>query len=439
MENSGRPLARQGGRRRWTRLVAAVATLLVAAPAAAQGPAGRGSGGTNAERWIEAPYVVLVSFDGFRSDYPDRGLTPNLERLALRGVRADALIPMFPTKTFANHYSIATGLSPGRHGIVANDFYDPAFNAGYRLRDRDAVEDGRWYGGEPIWVTAELQGMVTAAMFFVGTEAPVKGIQPTFWNRFDAAVSEDARIRQVLDWLALPAAHRPHLVTLYFERLDNDGHREGPESAGLNASLVVADSLVGRLLDGIDALPHGDRVHLVLVTDHGMAPLDREPVVLEDWVDLEGVRVITGGPIAQLHVNGDTAWARRLRDALSRAPGLTAYLPAEAPAGWRTARNPRFGDVLLVADEGVQIRRRDWPGERSRATHGWGPVPSMYGVFYAAGPGLRAGQRIPAFESIHIYPLLAELLGLEPARDIDGRLDVLRPILSPRGGDLYRR
>jgi hypothetical protein len=109
---------------------------------------------------------------------------------------------------------------------------------------------------------------------------------------------------------------------------------------------------------------------------------------------------------------------------------MTAYLPDETPPSWRTGRNPRFGDVLLVADEGVQIRRRDWPGERSPATHGWPPIPSMYGIFLATGPGIRAGTRVPAFENIDVYPLLAELLGLEPSREIDGSLDLLRPILK---------
>lgn len=388
-----------------------------------------GSGGSNEARWLSAPYVLLISFDGFRYDYLDRGITPNLARLAEAGVRADGLVPMFPTKTFSNHYSVATGLSPGRHGIVANSFYDRTFAATYRLSDRTAVEDGRWYGGEPIWVTAEMQGMVTAAMFFVGTEAPVKGIQPTFWNKFDADVPEDTRIRKVLDWLAMPAQGRPHLVTLYFERLDNAGHRYGPDSPELNAALAGADSLMGDILDGIAALPHGDSVHIVVVSDHGMSLYDEDPVVADDWADLSDVHVITSGPIGHVYVDGDTARAHALKVALDRAPGVAAYLPDEAPAEWRTDRNPRFGDVLLVADEGVQITRGNWPGERSPASHGWAPTQSMYGLFIAAGPRIRAGLRIPAFENVHIYPLLAEILGLLPATDIDGRLDVLRPVL----------
>lgn len=395
------------------------------APAEAQ----TGSGGSNAERWLGAPYVLLISFDAFRYDYLDRGLTPNFERLAQAGVRADGLIPMFPTKTFSNHYSVATGLSPGRHGVVANSFYDRTFDATYRLSDRTTVEDGRWYGGEPIWVTAEMQGMVSAAMFFVGTEAPVKGVQPTYWNKFDANVSEDTRIRKVLDWFAMPRESRPHLVTLYFERLDNAGHRYGPDSPELNVALAGADSLMGEILDGIAALPHGDSVHIVVVSDHGMSLYDRDPVIADDWADLSDVHVITSGPIAHLYVDGDTTRARALKEALDRAPGVAAYLPDETPPEWRTYRNPRFGDVLLVADEGVQVTRSGWPGERSAASHGWAPMQSMHGLFIAAGPRLRAGLRIPAFENINIYPLLAEILGLRPATDIDGRLDVLRHVL----------
>ncbi|MGD8277037.1 MAG: ectonucleotide pyrophosphatase/phosphodiesterase [Gemmatimonadota bacterium] len=421
-----------------------LAAILLAAGACAAPPvtmpaARHGSGGTNDARWLDAPYVVLVSFDAFRWDYPDRGLTPNLDRLAARGVRADALIPMFPSKTFANHYSIATGMSPGHNGIVANNFYDPAFDATYRLSDRSTVEDGRWYGGEPIWVTAEMQGMVTAAMFFVGTEAPVKGIQPTYWNKFDANVTEDTRIRTVLDWLGMPADKRPHLITLYFERLDNAGHWYGPDSPELNRALAGADSIVGRLMDGIDALPWGDRVNLVILTDHGMAPLDRPPVELEDWADLTGVRIMTAGPLAQLYVGGDTARARSLRDSLDRAPGMSAFLPDETPASWRTGRNPRFGDVLLVADEGVQIRRRGQTGERTPATHGWPPSRSMYGIFFTAGPGIRPGTHVPPFENIHVYPFLAALLGLEPAGGIDGTLDPLRPILTGPAANARRR
>src|SRR3954452_24032303 len=73
-----------------------------------------------------APILILISFDGWRWDYIDRLPAPNLKALAARGVRAKALLPSFPVLTFPNHYTIATGLSPEHHGIIANTMRDPA-------------------------------------------------------------------------------------------------------------------------------------------------------------------------------------------------------------------------------------------------------------------------------------------------------------------------
>lgn len=390
--------------------------------------------GINAQAHLDADYVVLISFDGFRFDYLDRGITPNFDRLAARGVRADALIPVFPTKTYTNHYSVATGLYAGRHGLVGNDFYDPDRDAYYRLRDRAAVEDGRWYGGEPIWVTAEKQGMVSAAMFFIGTEAPVQGIQPTYWNRYDHQLPDEIRVDRVLEWLAMPPARRPHMITLYFAVADDNGHWTGPESAELNAAVQHADSILGSLLDGIERLPHGDRVNLIIVSDHGMTR-SVGTVVLDDYADLEGVIVVDAGPIASLHFHGDTVRRDRVLHGLSAAPHLRAFARDRIPVEWGVRDNPRIGDILVVADEGWLLSRTGRRAGRNVATHGWAPSESMYGIFLAAGPGIRSAGRIPAFENIHIYPLMASLLGLRPNPDIDGRADVLAPILTGSSRD----
>ena len=97
--------------------------------------------------------------DGFRWDYPDKASTPNLDFIAANGVKAERLIPCFPTKTFPNHYSIATGLYIDNHGIVLNNFHSPEFGQDYNKGNRASVEDGKFYDGEPIWVTAEKQGV----------------------------------------------------------------------------------------------------------------------------------------------------------------------------------------------------------------------------------------------------------------------------------------
>ncbi|MBI4545616.1 MAG: alkaline phosphatase family protein, partial [Gemmatimonadetes bacterium] len=203
-----------GEHRRWRRRLSTAAApfllaLLALAQALACGPRpADGFRGNSSER----PYVIMVSFDGFRHDYLDRFELPNFRRVAQAGTRADALIPVFPAKTFPNHYSIATGLYPERHGLVGNEFYDPGLGATYRMRDRSAVQDGRWYGGEPIWVTAEKQGVVSAAYFWVGTEAPIQGVRPTYYRLYNARVPNEARVDTALAWLRLPPERRPHLL-----------------------------------------------------------------------------------------------------------------------------------------------------------------------------------------------------------------------------------
>ncbi len=178
----------------------------------------------------DAPYLILVLIDGFGWDFRQQADTPALDEIAARGVSAQALRPVFPTTTFPNHYSIATGLYPYEHGIVGNSFPNDARTAWYRLSDREAVQDGAWYRGEPIWVTAEKAGLKSAAYYFVGTEAPIAGVLPTYWRSFDADVPGGERVAQVLRWLQLPARHRPHLVTLYFEDVDDAAHATDPEA-----------------------------------------------------------------------------------------------------------------------------------------------------------------------------------------------------------------
>lgn len=376
----------------------------------------------------ERPYVVLISFDGFRHDYLDRGITPNFDRLAAAGVRADGLVPVFPSKTFPNHYSIVTGMYAGTHGIVSNGFYDPARGQEYRLGDRESVEDGTWYGGEPLWVTAEKQGVRSGSMFWVGSEAAIQGIRPTYWHLYDHMFDNARRVSEIVGWLSLPPTERPHIITGYFALLDDAGHRHGPDSPEVRAGIIEADSLLGLLMDGVAALPHGDQVTIIIVSDHGMAPVGLGFVDLDADVDLSGARVIVGSPIANLYFDGDTAAVQRVWEAFREVDHVRAFRQRDLPERWH-ANVPRTGDLIVIADEGWTLGLDPQRGQWSGGTHGYPPIPSMHGIFVAAGPRIAPGQRIPPFENIHIYPLVTELLGLRPNPEIDGRLEVLAPLL----------
>ena len=387
----------------------------------------------NAEAHNAAPYVVLVSFDAFRWDYQDLYATPNFDRVAAAGVRAERMTPVFPTKTFPSHYTIVTGMYAENHGLVGNTFWAEDLQAWYSIGNRAAVEEGSFYRGEPIWVTAELQGMIAASFFFVGSEAPVKGVQPTYWNRFDASIPNDARVDQVLTWLGMPLENRPHMITLYFEDVDNAGHNFGPGSAGVGGAVATVDQNLGRLLNGIAALPHGDDVFVVLVSDHGMMSEPADGADVLDIAQYQGVRLGASGPYASLYVDeGGAERAAAVRDSIAATmPENGVYLRADVPERLHYSADPRAGDIVIVAAEGRTIVAPDRVPDNDGFNHGWdNAFLGMGSIFLTQGPGIAGGQTIDVFESIHIYPLLAHVLGLTPNPDVDGRLEVLQPILG---------
>ena len=396
----------------------------------------QGSRGANTPHQQEQPYVVLVSFDGFRADYLDRIETPNFRRVIRQGVRAERLIPVFPTKTFPNHYSIASGMFPERHGIVANTFYDPDRDATYGdAVAPGTVEDGTWYRGEPVWVTAEKQGMVAATFFWVGSEAAIQGVRPTFWKKIGDRIPREARVDGVLDWLRTPAAERPHLVTLYIDDVDGTGHRSGPDGPELRAAVQAVDRSLGRLLDGVESLPIRDRVYVVLVSDHGMAAYTPQNYVpLESLIDPTHVRVSDTGPNTYLHVPGGIAGARAVRDSLNRALRHgRAYLRAEIPARFHYRADPRIGDVLIIMDEPWLVGPAALAPSGPAGSHGWDAAsPSMGGIFLAMGPAIRKGITIRQVQNIDIYPFLTELLGLEANPGIDGHPGLVRRLVMER-------
>jgi predicted AlkP superfamily pyrophosphatase or phosphodiesterase len=400
-------------------VIAALAAL--SSVAGAQGSAG--SGGTNTPAQQRKPYVVLISFDGMKPEYLQRIDLPNFERVMQRGVRSVGMIPTFPSKTFPNHYTIVTGMYAETHGLVGNRFWDPARNEAYSMGDTLDVWDGSWYRGEPIWVAAEKQGMVTASFFWVATEATIGAARPTFWKKYDGRVPNFTRVDTVLTWLALPPQNRPHIITLYFSETDGAAHAHGPLSAQLDTAAKNVDAALGRLLDGIERMPLKDSLYLVLVSDHGMSETSpRWFAGLDTLIDTTGVRNANGtGPLANLYVQGGRARAIVLRDSINRRMRHgRAYVRGELPAHLHYNKDPRIGDLVVVMDDHFQIGQSNRPA-REGGNHGWDPtLPNMHAIFVASGPRIPRGKVIPSFENIHVYPWLTEILGLRPAAAIDG-------------------
>lgn len=394
-----------------------------------------GSGGINAPDQRDKPYLVLVSIDGFRWDYQDLYNTPALDRIAATGIRADAMIPVFPTLTFPNHYSIATGLYPANHGLIGNRFPSQDRSRFYSLYDRESVQDGSWYGGEPVWVAAERNGMVSAAYYFVGTEAAVNGVPMTWWHAFDASVPGLSRVDQALAWLAMPTEQRPHLITLYFEDVDSATHQYGPGSPQSIAAIERVDSYLDKLMAGIRELPVAQDVYLVVVSDHGQSGVNRDaqPLILDQLANLDGLTVVDHGTAAYLYFpEPDRQRAEEIHDTINASWGQgKAILSSDAPDEWHLTETAGFADIIVQADPGFLVfSSRQEAGKASPGDHGWAPgFQDMHGIFLARGPGLPKGVRIPPIEVVDVYPLLMEVLGLPISTAIDGDPSLLPGLL----------
>lgn len=380
------------------------------------------------------PILILISFDGFRWDYLNNAPAPALQRLIERGVRAEGLIPSYPTKTFPNHYTIVTGLTPEHHGIVANDMRDPSTGRTFGMSTSEAREP-MWWGGEPLWVTAERGGRRAGTMFWPGSEAAIGGVRPTHWKPYSKSMPGAARVDQALAWLDLPPAKRPAVLTLYFEDADSAGHGHGPDSDAVRRAIGDLDAYVARLVRGLEQRGLIDRANIVVVSDHGMATVVPGQVIeLDDYISLSDVDVVDLNPTLGLFPKeGKTDAVYR---ALVRAhPHLHVYRRNDTPDAWRYRHHQRIPPIVGVADEGWQVVRGTLMDRvvravtRQRGIHGYDPsVLSMRGILIAAGPAFRQGVTVPAMENVHLYNALATAIGVAPAQN-DGDITVALRLL----------
>lgn len=360
-------------------------------------------------------YTVVVSMDAFRWDYPDVMDTPGLNTIATDGVRC-VMAPSYPASTFPNHYTIATGLVPDHHGIVNGSFWNPDTKETFSMGDSLTRYNPKYYLGEPIWVTAEKQGVKTASIYWVGSDVPIEGVLPTYaypwWEK--PHLSFEERANETLRLLSLPKKDRPRLVMLYFDEPDETSHNYGPFAPETKAIVHRLDSIVGNMYQQLRALPHGDRINIIVTADHGMEEISNDRFV--DWDDYLK-------PFWYEHIigtNPTNIYAKEhcvdsIMTALSGVEHISAWRHGEVPEELNYGTSNRCGDVIVAPDLGWQFAATP---KNKVGAHGYSPKEKdMQVIFITSGPDFKRDvlSRDVQFQNVDIYPMLAKLLGIKPA------------------------
>ncbi len=374
-------------------------------------------------------YTVIISLDGLRWDYLDTYDVPFMNQLAREGVKA-VMQPSFPSKTFPNHYTLATGLTPDHHGIIANIFWDREKGVEYSLSNKETRADSRYYGGDPVWLTAKHQGVKTATVFWVGSDVAVKGEYPTYWRDYQTEQLDfESRVDEIIRLLSLPEQDRPHLVMAYFEEPDRSGHDNGPMHRNTRLAVESMDLLLSKLWARIQLLPFADKVNFIVTGDHGMASVDPKRFVdIDDVLPKRWYERFCNDYPTLIYASAPQ-YIDSICDALQHVDHIRAWKRADIPAylGYGTDKN--MGDVVVLPDVGWLFA--DKPSKKQRGSHGFDHTAADMQVgFRAIGPDFKVGYvKADRFRNVCVYPLLCYLLGVTPSPN-DGSLEEVRDLLK---------
>ena len=380
-------------------------------------------------------YTVIVSLDGNRWDYPALYDMPFFDSLAAVGVQA-VMEPSYPASTFPNHYTMATGCVPDHNGIVQNAFRDPDDGSHYAMNDSSKRFNPKYYLKEPIWITAQKQGVKCGNIYWLGGDVAIQGTYPTYWRNWNEQPHWDfeERVDEAVRLMSLPKKERPRLLMVYFDEPDHTGHVFGPVSAETADMTHRMDSLMHDFYLRLMKLPYAKKINFILAGDHGMTEISPDRFV--SWaeaVDEAWIEDIAGSIPTSIYCKEgcvDTVYK-----ALSQIPHLNVYRHGEMPDSLQYGNSDRTGDIIVAPDLGWQF---NFAPSTSRGAHGYAPQEAdMLVAFRAVGPDFKKGYeavpyeegRLAAFRNVDLYPMLCKLLGIEPA-PVDGKLDRIEHILT---------
>lgn len=380
----------------------------------------------------EKPYVLLISLDGFRWDYLNRGLTPNIQSVIDEGVHAISLRPVFPSKTFPNHISIVTGMYPENHGIISNGFENPFSGDYYTIGNNEQTKNAEWYLGEAVWETLERNNITTASYFWPGTPLNLEYRTPSYFENYEHNRPYKTRIEGIINWLRLPEEKRPHFMTFYFHDTDSYGHEFGPNSPELNKSIQRVDTLIGLVRQRINDIGMANKVNIIIVSDHGMTEVSPEKSINVDTI-LAGMeyKLHGSGPVMMVETDDKETVYNKLK---ANEEYFKVYTKNKIPEYFHYSKHPFIHDIILVAEINwslVDNAGLEKYGPYKGGTHGFEKdLIDMHGIFVAAGPLFREGFRTGTLWNIDIYPLICSMFKIEPRSNIDGSLERIGFILK---------
>jgi len=381
------------------------------------------------------PYVILISFDGYRWDYVNRGITPNINLIINEGVKATSFKPVFPTKTFPIHISIVTGMYPENHGIIFNEFNDKFKNSYYNTRDSVQVRNSRWYRGETFWETARGQGIITASYFWPSSDLNHDYRNPNYFHHYVHKRPYKDRVNGVIEWLKLPYEKRPHFITMYFDLTDGVGHMYGPNSPEINMAVSSLDSTLGNLLSGLEEIQMRDSVNIILISDHGMTEVHFKKIINVEEI-LEGYRFVSSNNGPAMMISADDGDIEKIYSLLKKNENhYKVYLKNDIPPYYHFSKSPMISEILLVAEMGWAVitnKDLEWmKPENYNGNHGYDNHHlDMQGVFIAGGPNFKNGYKTGTINCLDVYPLLCKIFNIIPNNNIDGKLERIEFILN---------
>ena len=366
--------------------------------------------------------LVLISLDGFRWDYLDRNITPNLNELATLGAKAEGLTPPFPSKTFPSHLTIITGSYPNNHGIISNKMYDPVFDEFYTIgSNSNSVSEGKWYDREPLWVTVEKNNLKAMTMFWPGSEAEIMGYRPSQWFAYDHSISNEKRVNQVLTWIDLPPQQRPVSITTYFSDVDAMGHTYGPNSDEVNQAIQKVDNDIGKFVSGLKERKIFNDIDIVIVSDHGMTEISSDRIIfLDEYINTDHIEPVGTGAITSLNFADGLSEIEQVEiyNTLTNAhPQMNVFLKGNFPEEYHMTDNRRITDITIMANSGWLVIPYDgYYSYYQKGNHGYNPrSKDMLGIFIGHGPAFKNSFLGPKLETIHLYEMFCKILNIPPA------------------------